>query len=357
MKNLFSNMTDDQYIDYINNKKKEFGKSLAILAHHYQNYDIVKLGDVVGDSYKLAVEGSKSEAEFIVFCGVRFMAEGAKILANAKQKVLIPDIMAGCPMADMINIDLAQKAYDILSKRSNKKIRPVVYMNSYADMKHFCGTLDGSVCTSSNAKKIVEYYLNKGESVFFFPDYNLGINTAVLLNIDKDTASINKNLQIVGDVSNSKMILWDGYCHVHKTFTISDIENLKRQYENIKIIVHPECSKEVAALSDVVGSTEQIYKAVKEAESGSIMGIGTEGSFVERLSKDFPDKTILHLKDSRCFNMLKITLKNLAHSIQSIIDNQNAGTPLKFEIPEVALYKEGAKKALNKMIDIVEGGK
>ncbi len=357
MKNLFSNMTDEQYIEYIRRQKKEFGKSLIILAHHYQNSEIVKLGDVVGDSYKLAVEGNRSEAEFIVFCGVRFMAEGAKILANPNQKVLIPDITAGCPMADMINIDLAQKAYDVLSERSDKKIRPVVYINSYADIKHFCGTLDGSVCASSNAKKIVEYYLNKGESVFFFPDYNLGVNTATLLNIDNETASINKNLQIKGDVSNSKMILWDGYCHVHKTFTVSDIENLKRRYDNIKILVHPECSKATAELSDIIGSTEQIYEAVKNAESGSIMGIGTEGSFVERLSKEFPDKTILHLRDSRCPNMLKLTLKKLAHSIQSIIDNQNAGTPYKFEIPEIALYKEGAKKTLNKMIEIVEGGK
>lgn len=355
MKNIFSNYNDQEYIDFIRQKKIEFGKELIIPAHHYQNIEIAKLGDILGDSYKLAVESSKTNAKYIVFCGVKFMVEGAKILAKDYQNVIIPDMMAGCPMADMIDINLATKALDKIKQVFNKKIAPVVYMNSYADMKHFCGINEGAVCTSSNAKKIVEYYLNKNYSVFFFPDYNLGINTAKLLGIENETVKINKNLDILGETKEPKMMIWDGFCHVHKTFTLSDINNLREKYNGIKIIVHPECDKEVVDNSDISGSTEQIYRSVKESPDGTVWSIGTELNFVKRMADEFSKKTIVPLRCSPCINMQKITLKKLAISLQSITDNINAGTDLKYEVPDVIDYKDGAKIALQKMIEIVEG--
>lgn len=336
--------------------KEELGEKVVIAAHHYQNYEIVKLADFVGDSYKLSVESSRTDAEFILFCGVKFMAESAKILSKSYQRVLIPDVMAGCPMANMIDENLAEKAIKILQEKTKKEIIPVVYMNSYSDMKAFCGKRGGSVCTSSNANKIVNYYLAQNKAPFFSPDYNLGINTAKILNInDKDIVKIDKDLTIEGDIENALFFLWDGFCIVHKNFKRSDILSLREKYNGIKIIVHPECDREVVELSDYVGSTEKIYKTIKESKPGSVWGVGTETVFVDRLQKEFSDKKILPLRESQCINMKKITVEKLYESLNSIIYYYREGnTDLKYEIPDITFYKEDSKKALNKMIEIVE---
>lgn len=329
---------------------------LIIPTHHYQSYDIVKLGDFVGDSYKLAVESSKSDKEFIVFCGVKFMAEGAKILSKPFQKVLIPDIMAGCPMASMIDYKIAEKVFNTLQKGCKKGISPVVYMNSYADMKSFCGSRGGAVCTSSNAEKIIKYYLSNNKAIFFFPDYNLGINTAKIVGIKSENiVKVKRDLTIEGDIENGLLFLWDGFCIVHKNFTTIDILQLRKEYKDIKIIVHPECDKEVVDFADYSGSTEKIYRTIKEAPSNSIWGVGTETVFVNRLQEEFPDKKILPLRESKCINMEKITLEKLYNSLLSIVSYKEGNGSLKYEIPEIKEYKEDAKLALNKMIEIVEG--
>jgi quinolinate synthase len=348
-------MTDNDrslLIDKIINLKKEFGKKLTIPAHHYQNMDIIQLSDFVGDSYRLSVESSRTDAEFIVFCGVRFMAESAKILSKKIQKVLLPNIHAGCPMADMIDFNVAVKALKKISEICGYKIVPVAYMNSYADIKSFCGDNEGAVCTSSNAEKILNHYFNKGYGVFFIPDYHLGKNTANKIGInDGQIARIDKNMKITsnGDFKKIKLFLWDGFCHVHQTFTESDIMNIRNTNPGIKIIVHPECKENIVNLADESGSTEQIFNAIKKSPKGTSWAVGTESHFIERLATEFKDKTIIPLRISPCFNMEKITLDNLFESLSSIKTGN-----LKHEIFVQERYIDGAKKSLQRMIDIVE---
>lgn len=345
-------------IETIRKLKKTLGDKIVIPAHHYQKIEIVRLSDFVGDSYKLAVDCSNTESEFIIFCGVRFMAEGAFLLAKKYQKIIMPDLNAGCPMADMIDLEIAKKLYRKLNKSCKREIIPVVYMNSYADMKSFCGEKDGCVCTSSNAGKIIEYYLAQDKAVFFSPDYNLGINTARQLKISsEEIVKINRDLTIEPerDIENVKLFIWDGFCHVHKVFTIDDISKLRERYPGINIIVHPECDEEVVNSSDISGSTQKIYQTIKDSPQGSIWGVGTELNFVLRIADDFKDKKIIPLRNSPCRNMEKINLINLAQSLSSILDYKTGKGKLKFEVNVHEQFRLHAQKALKKMIEISKG--
>jgi len=351
-------MDKEKLINKIKEIKKDLGKRIVIPAHHYQSPDIVQFGDFIGDSYKLAVECSKTDADYIVFCGVLFMAEGASILSRDNQKVLLPERSAGCPMADMAAIEFVEKAYEKIKKEVKRDIAPVVYMNSYADLKSFCGIHGGSVCTSSNADKIFEYYFKQDKAILFFPDYYLGRNTANTMGIDeKYIVKIKKDssFKSTGDITEAKVLLWDGYCPIHQRFTVGDIKYLREKYPGIKIIVHPESAVEVVNEADMSGSTEKIFRLIKESPSGSKWGIGTESTFVNRLADDYPDKLIVPLRESKCKNMLKITLEALNNSLQSILDYQKGKGKLITEIRVAEEYKTGAKKALQKMIEIVEG--
>ena len=347
-------------IETIRKLKKTLGDKIVIPAHHYQKIEIVRLSDFVGDSYKLAVDCSNTESEFIVFCGVRFMAEGAFLLAKKYQKIIMPDLNAGCPMADMIDSQIAEKLYKKFNKSCKREIIPVVYMNSYADMKSFCGEKDGCVCTSSNAGKIIEYYLAQDKAVFFSPDYNLGINTARQLKIpSEEIVKINRDLTIEPerDIENVRLFIWDGFCYVHKVFTTDDISKLRERYPGIKIIVHPECDEEVVNSSDISGSTQKIYQIIKDSSQGSIWGVGTEFNFVSRIAEDFKDKKIIPLRNSHCINMEKINLENLAQSLSSILDNKTGKAELKFEVKVHEEFELHARKALKKMIEISKGKK
>lgn len=347
---------NEDLISKIKEKKDLLKDKLTILAHHYQNIEIVKLADVIGDSYKLAVEGSRSNAEFILFCGVKFMAEGAGILAKKTQKIVMPDMEAGCPMAEMITAEKAKEVYNKIRENCNKEVVPVVYVNSYEDMKSFCGERGGSACTSSNAKKILEYYFNQGKAVFFSPDYNLGINTAKSLNLKKDEIiKIKRDLSFEGNTKTGRLFIWDGFCIVHKMFTPSHIVNLREKYKDIKIIVHPECDEEVVTMSDLAGSTEKIWHTVRDSKAGSIWGIGTEFNFVRRLAEECKDKKVIPLTESSCSNMEKISLSDLDMSLDSISGYMKGSGKLRFEIKATEDFKEYAKKSLEKMIEISEG--
>ncbi|MFO7896264.1 MAG: quinolinate synthase NadA [Candidatus Cloacimonadales bacterium] len=348
-------MNDLELIEYIREIKAKYAGKIAIPAHHYENSNLVNLADVVGDSYKLAVDCAKLEAEFVVFCGVRFMAEGSAVLARAGQRVIHPESSAGCPMADMISEDSARQAYDKISQLSPHKIAPVVYMNSYVDMKAFCGEHGGTVCTSSNAKKIVKHYLDLGYSVFFSPDHNLGINTARELGIsDSEIVRVKQDLSLQGDPQTAKIFLWDGFCHVHVRFTTDDVQRLRQQYPGIKVIVHPESTEEVVKISDISGSTQKIFNEVTNSASDVKWAIGTEINFVERLAADNPEKTIVPLKVSLCHNMAKITLQNLAAAMASLDQYYQTQQQPANEVIVEKKYKQNAKKALQKMIEIVE---
>lgn len=341
--------------------REALGRSVIIPAHHYEMDEIVKMADFLGDSYKLAVDCSVTDAEYILFCGVMFMAEGAVLLAKPHQKVLIPDITAGCPMAEMITAVEAEKFYTTISHLCDREIIPIVYMNSYADMKAFCGARKGTVCTSSNAAKIVKSFLDQGKSIFFAPDYNLGINTANQLQLDREeVVTVRRDLSIEGgDPKRAKIFVWDGFCHVHKVFTVEDIDLLRQQYREreVNIIVHPECHESVVKAADYSGSTSMIWNTVKGGRAGSVWAVGTELRFVERMADQFKDKTILPLRKSICHNMSKITLEKLGHSLKSIQSHASGNGELLNQITVAQEYREDAKKALQLMIDIVESGK
>ena len=336
--------------------KHRLGSRVVIPAHHYELDEVVELADFLGDSYKLAVDCSRTQAEYIVFGGVSFMAEGAALLAGPDQKVLIPDPKAGCPMAQMITAPRAKAVHDHLSACCDRQIIPIVYMNSHADMKAFCGAHDGTVCTSSNASKIVKRFLDEDKSVFFSPDFNLGINTANDLGIPRDeVVTVRRDGTLEGaDPSSARMFLWDGFCHVHKTFTLDDISRLRAKHPDIRIIVHPECEEAVVTASDYAGSTAMIYNTVRDAAPGTTWGIGTEYRFVARMAATFSDKTIIPLRESICHDMSRITLNKLTISLNSIEKFIKDEGPLIHPVTVSGELKKDARTALQRMIDIVE---
>lgn len=363
-----NNDTNSAIIREILELKKELGQQIIMPAHHYQKPEVVSVSDFVGDSYKLSKEGAAASARFIVFCGVRFMAESAAILAAPGQTVLIPDPVAGCPMADMIDAAQAETILDKLDALTGLAVAPLTYMNSYADMKALTGRRGGAICTSSNAARLLKYYLDAGKPVFFGPDFNLGINVANDLGIDrKRIFRVRKDgtLECMESVTNSVktpnpsqglMFIWDGFCHVHKTFKVDQIHAARSRNPGVQVIVHPESDEAVVQAADSVGSTEGIYKAVAAAAPGSRWVVGTEASFVHRLAAEYPDRSIVPLRESYCFNMARITLDNVLASLRSIKAHlADSGKALYHIISVDPAIKADAALALNRMIDIVEG--
>lgn len=342
---------------YILDKKEALGKRMVIPAHHYMKSEIVDIADFIGDSYKLALDVSRSDAEFIVFCGVSFMAEGAAILAKEGQHVIMPEKSAGCPMADMITGETARQALTLINENSSSPAIPVVYMNSYIDSKSICGENGGSVCTSSNAAKIVKNFLDMNKPVFFFPDYHLGSNVASELGIDsRHIIKVNQDLTFEEgkNIKEAKIFLWDGFCPIHAAFEVSDVHEMREKYPDAKIIVHPECTREVVALSDISGSTSHIYEAVVNSVSGSQWVIGTELNFVKRMARDNPDKTIIPLRESICSNMNRVTLLNTAMAIESVVSFLAGKGGMENKVFVDSSLKEKAKISLEKMISIAE---
>lgn len=346
-------MESNDIVKEINDIRSKYKGRILIPVHHYQGADVSAFADFLGDSYKLAVECSRSDAEFIVFCGVLFMAEGADILKKPHQKVVIPAFNADCPMANMADIKTVDEVFHKIKTKTGADIVPVVYMNSYADLKAFCGKHGGAVCTSSNAHVIVDYYLKQGKKVLFFPDANLGVNTGFKLGLTHADMILSGRLDAYSD---EKIILWDGFCPVHKRFSPGDVTVLKRNYPGIKIIVHPECPEEVTALSDEIGSTEFILNTINKSPAGSVWGVGTETVFVDKLSAANPDKTIVPLKISECVNMKKTNAELLLKTLRNIAEYIESGE--KSELANIIsvsdLYKSDAAASLNKMIEIVE---
>ncbi len=345
---------NDPVLEKIIQLKNQLSNKVIIPVHHYQNQAVSSIADFLGDSYKLAVDCSKSDAEYIVFCGVLFMAESADILKKPFQKVIIPANNADCPMANMADLTSVNEIFNKITALAGNNIVPIVYMNSYADLKAFCGQHGGSVCTSSNAHVIMNHYLKQGKKVLFFPDANLGMNTAFKLRLNHKNMILTKKLDNYND---EQVILWDGYCPIHKRFTPGDISVLKSNYPGIKVIVHPECPEEITAQADAIGSTEFILNTINDSPEGSIWGVGTETIFVDKLSADNLDKTIVPLKVSECINMKKTTTELVLKSLINITEHiaSNGTIPLMNVISVPEIYKKDAATALNKMIAIVTG--
>lgn len=313
----YTQLTDEQLRGRILAAKAQLGDRLVILGHHYQRDEIVQFADYRGDSYKLAKDaGSHPNAEFIVFCGVHFMAESADILTGPNQKVILPNLAAGCSMADMANLFQVKACWrqlgevlgdiELGSESGGTKIVPVTYINSAANLKAFVGEHGGTVCTSSNADVAIRWALDQGQKVLFFPDQHLGRNTAYKLGFDPDRdMCVWDPFKPYGGNSpekliESKFILWKGHCSVHKRFTVEQIERARVDYPGIRVVVHPECPLEVVQAADENGSTEYILHRVNDSAPGSVWAIGTEINLVNRLAKENPDKTVFCLDPDIC---------------------------------------------------------
>lgn len=307
--------------------KRELGDRVVILGHHYQRDDVIRHADVTGDSFKLAqTAAQRPEAEYIVFCGVHFMAESADVLSGAHQQVILPDLAAGCSMADMAGIEQVETAWEQLRELGLESLMPITYMNSAASIKAFCGREGGVVCTSSNAVPLFDWALKQREKLFFFPDEHLGRNTGVKFGIPLDQMAVwDPRLELGGNTPEqlqaARLILWKGFCSVHGRFQARHVDDRRAEYPGIKILVHPECRYEVVAKSDLDGSTENIIKTIREAPSGSKWAIGTELNLVNRLANDHPDKFITLLAPDLCMcaTMFRIAPENLLWSLENLV--------------------------------------
>ena len=294
--------------DRILTARKKLGNRLVVLGHHYQRDEIIQYADFRGDSFKLAQNAAAHpEADYLIFCGVHFMAESADILSAEHQKVILPNLSAGCSMADMAPTSDVLACWDQLQAVGDVAgtITPVTYMNSTAALKAFCGANNGLVCTSSNAKAVVGWALGQSEKILFFPDQHLGRNTAIQLGYSPDDTVVWDPFQPLGGnteegLRHAKFILWRGHCSVHKRFTVQQIEDARERFPGINIIVHPECEMEVVEIADYVGSTEYIIKTVQEAPSGTQWAVGTEINLVKRLADEHPDKPTFCLDPVVC---------------------------------------------------------
>jgi quinolinate synthase len=315
----------------IRSARATLGDKVVILGHFYQRDEVVQYADFVGDSFQLANAAlTKLDAEAIVFCGVHFMAETANILAREGQHVILPNLAAGCSMADMADEDAVEAAWgQLVEMYGPDPVIPVTYMNSSAALKAFCGRHGGIVCTSSNAATVLEWAFERGERVLFFPDQHLGRNTAKAMGIDlADMPMVNVRKPRLGlsdaEVSSAKVLLWPGFCSVHKRFTVAQIEAAREQFEGCKVIVHPECPMPVVDAADAAGSTDAIRKFVAAAEPGDTIAIGTEVNMVNRLAAEYPDRTIFCLDPvvCPCSTMYRIHPGYLAWVLEGLVEGE-----------------------------------
>lgn len=370
----YAQLTDEQAAARIRAAKAALGKRLVILGHHYQRDEIIVHADYRGDSYKLAKDANlHPEAEFIVFCGVHFMAESADILTPDNQIVILPNLAAGCSMADMANIFQVRNAWRQISEvlgdvaaplsahadpaqpRGANAVVPVTYINSAANLKAFVGEHGGTVCTSTNARQALDWALTQGEKVLFFPDQHLGRNTAWRMGFDpeRDMVVWDPFRPYGGNtperLREAKFLLWKGHCSVHKRFTVEQIEAARAAHPDVRVIVHPECTLDVVQAADDAGSTEYIIKAVTAGAPGSVWAVGTEINLVRRLANELPDRTVMCLDDQicPCSTMYRIHPTFLCW----VLERQVAGEVVnQVRVPDAVA--EWARVALRRMLEV-----
>lgn len=330
--------------DEIESIRQEWGARLMILGHHYQNPAVLAHADVIGDSLELARKAAASQAERIVFCGVHFMAESADILTKPSQRVYMPEPAAGCPMAAMADEAQVEKAWAFLRQQGEDWL-PVVYVNSTARIKAFCGQTGGSACTSSNAAKVFQWALNQGKKIFFLPDIHLGLNSAHDLGIPDGETAIYEYQKPNGGLTADqlrgvKVLVWGGFCPIHVNFTMEDVKLMRSTFPEAKIIVHPEAPKEIVRMVDAHGSTAQIIKYVEAAPAGSTIVIGTESQLVKRLAEEHKGRVAIRmLKGSFCPNMAKTNEQNLLRVLKEWPDRNAVRVPASL-IPDARLCLE-----------------
>ena len=331
----YKRLSPDEVAQRIASAKQALGDRLVMLGHHYQRDEIIQWADFRGDSFKLAqLSQTRPEAEFIVFCGVHFMAETADVLSRSDQKAILPNMAAGCSMADMADIDSVMECWeqleDVLGTEPDADGRlpviPVTYMNSAADLKAFCGERGGIVCTSSNAAEVLEWAFERAQRVLFFPDQHLGRNTGKALGIPPAEMPLWDPARPLGGnseaaLSDSRVILWRGWCSVHQRFTVDQVRQARADFPGVRVIVHPECPVEVVDEADEAGSTEKIIAAVEAAPAGTIWAIGTEINLVKRLANEHPEQTIFCLDPvvCPCSTMYRIHPAYLAWVLEGLV--------------------------------------
>ncbi|WP_400161993.1 quinolinate synthase NadA [Brevibacillus sp. TJ4] len=332
--------------------KESMGKRLFIPCHHYQKDEVVQFADAIGDSLQLAqISAKNAEAEFIVFCGVHFMAETADILTNDRQHVILPDMRAGCSLADMADFPQTVRGWEEMQKQFGDTILPLTYINSTAAIKAFVGEHGGATVTSSNARQMLEWAFTQKERVLFLPDQHLGRNTAYELGIPLDQMAvwdpITETFEYDGDLRQVKIILWKGHCSVHALFTPENVKQVRSRHPDAAIIVHPECSREVVELSDYAGSTKYIIDTIQQAKPGTKWAVGTEMNLVNRLAKQMSDKEVFSLNPvmCACLTMNRIDLPHLLWALESI-EKGEVINPITVE-PDLA---KKAKWALDRML-------
>ena len=330
--NEYLHLTAEELDQRIHIAKEKLGKSVTVLGHHYQREEVIKYADFQGDSFLLSQEAARlPDADYIVFCGVHFMAETACILCSPHQKVILPNITAGCSMADMAPMDDVDDAWedlqDVLGDHGG--IVPITYMNSIASIKALCGRTGGAVCTSSNAGAVMEWAFQQSQRVLFLPDQHLGRNTGFKLGMSLDEMVVWNPFKRLGgntpeQLRAAKLILWQGHCAVHTRFTVKQIDAARDRYPDVTVLVHPECPMETVQAADLVGSTEFIRKAINEAPAGSKWAVGTEVSLVNRLALENPDKTIFCLDPviCPCSTMYRIHPAYVLWVLEGLIDGQ-----------------------------------
>jgi len=321
--------SDPDLVERARAAKAALGDRLFVLGHHYQRDEVIQFADVTGDSFKLAREAAaRPGAEFIVFCGVHFMAESADILTGAGQRVILPDLAAGCSMADMAALSQVDTCWDTLSALGiAERTVPVTYMNSSADIKGFVGQHGGVVCTSSNAKRALDWAYTQGDKVLFLPDQHLGRNTAVLeMGFSLDDCVLYDPHKPQGGLTDeqlrdAKVILWRGHCSVHGRFALDSVREVRERVPGVNVLVHPECRHEVVTAADYVGSTEYIIRTLEAAPAGSAWAIGTELNLVRRLARTHPDKQIMFLDRTVCYcsTMNRIDLPHLVWALEELV--------------------------------------
>jgi quinolinate synthase len=354
----YLSLSDEEMDRRILAAKRTLGRRLVILGHHYQRDEVIKFADYTGDSYKLAGQVSRHpDAEFIVFCGVHFMAESADVLSGDRQQVILPDLAAGCSMADMADPEQLEQCWTDLEQMlgSAEGIVPVTYINSAASIKAFCGEHGGVVCTSSNAAATLKWAWERGERILFLPDQHLGRNTAHKMGVPLDRMVVWDPNEIWGGLEpdgleNTRMILWKGHCSVHTRFTVRQIENIRAQHPGVRVIVHPEVPLEVVQAADDSGSTEYIIKTVSQSPAGSIWAVGTEIHLVNRLARQMqPDRTVLSLDQFGCLcsTMFRVSPNHLLWTLEGLVDGHVYN---RITVPDH--QKHWTKVALDRMLSI-----
>jgi quinolinate synthase len=348
----------DELAQMIGAAKAALGPRLFVLGHHYQRDDVMRWADARGDSFGLSrIAAEQTEAEFIVFCGVHFMAESADVLTGAHQQVLLPDLNAGCSMADMADIDQVEEAWEELARVVDvARVVPITYMNSSAALKAFVGRHDGAVCTSSNARAVLSWALEegRGDRVLFFPDQHLGRNTGYQLGYGADDMRVwNPRLALGGlgdaEVKDSTLLLWKGHCSVHQRFRPEHVTAFREEHPGGLVMVHPECAHDVVEMGDLVGSTDALIRAVAAAPSGSVIGVATEIHLVKRLDDESPDKTVVCLDPlvCPCSTMSRIDGPHLAWVLEGLVAGE-----VRNQIRVDGETAEWARVALERMLAI-----